>query len=130
MLAECLDLPQVNLVVATEISGANLKVKQELEGGWFQYVTTTMPALLAIQSGINKPRYASLKGIMAMKRKEIKVLSAADLGLPSEEFTPGRVLQRVYFPSKTKETVFIEGSMDEMVTQLLDKLTHDAKVLV
>lgn len=130
MLAECIDLPQVNLVVATEISGANLKVKQELEGGWFQYVTTTMPALLAIQSGINKPRYASLKGIMAMKRKEIKVLSAADLGLPSEEFAPDRVLQRVYFPSKTKETVFIEGSVDEMVTQLLDKLTHDAKVLV
>lgn len=129
MLAELLDLPHVTLVVATEIDGESVKVKQELEGGWFQNVSATLPALLTIQSGINNPRYASLKGIMAMKRKELKEIEPDDLGLDPQKLVPMQTVERLYLPVKSKQTVFLEGSPAEIATQLIDKLTHEAKVL-
>ncbi len=128
MLAELLDMPHVTLVVETELSDGRIKVKQELEGGWFQYVTAQLPVLLTIQSGINKPRYASLRGIMAMKHKEIKAVGAGDLDLPADQWVAGRTLQRLYVPEKTKETVFLEGSPQEVGAALVDHLVNTAKV--
>ena len=129
MLAEQLSLPHVTLVVQTELLDGCIKIKQELEGGWFRHLEADLPALLTIQSGINKPRYASLKGIMAMKRKEIKQVSAADLRLTTDDLTPHQILKRLYVPAKTKETQFLEGSPDEVVAQLVEKLANEAKVL-
>ncbi len=129
MLAEELHLPHVTMVVQTELHNGSLKVKQELEGGWFRQVETRMPALLTIQSGINKPRYASLRGIMAMKKKELRELTAADLDIAATELTPLQTLQRIYLPVKTKETVYLEGAPEEVVAQLVDKLANEAKVL-
>ena len=129
MLAELLDLPHVTLVVATEIDGTSMQVKQELEGGWFQNVTASMPVLLTIQSGINKPRYASLKGIMAMKSKEIKEVLPGGLGIDPQKLQPMQTVGRIYLPVKSKETVFLEGSPAEVAEQLVEKLTNDAKVL-
>ncbi|MFB0515692.1 MAG: electron transfer flavoprotein subunit beta [Candidatus Neomarinimicrobiota bacterium] len=129
MLAEELNLPHVTLVVHTELLDGRLKVKQELEGGWFQHIEVDLPALLTIQSGINKARYASLRGIMAMKSKEIKQLTAADLGLNSSDLMPDQTLQRLYLPPKIKETVFLEGAPEEVAAQLVEKLAHEAKVL-
>jgi len=129
MLAEELDLPHVTLVVQTELLDGQVKVKQELEGGWFQHIEVDLPALLTIQSGINKPRYASLRGIMAMKSKEIKQLTAADLGLDTSDLVPDQTIQRLYVPPKTKETVFLEGAPDEVAAQLVEKLANEAKVL-
>lgn len=129
MLAEQLGLPHVTLVVHTELQDGSIKIKQELEGGWFQHMEADLPALLTIQSGINKPRYASLKGIMAMKKKEIRQISAADLGLSTDDMTPRQILKRIYVPAKTKETQFLEGSPDEVVAQLVEKLANEAKVL-
>lgn len=129
MLAEELQLPHVTMVVQTELLDGGLKVKQELEGGWFRQVETRMPALLTIQSGINKPRYASLRGIMAMKKKELRELTATDLGIPAAKVTPMQTLKRIYLPAKTKETVYLEGAPDEVVAQLVDKLANEAKVL-
>ena len=71
VLAEKLSIPhstiimEVNVDPSTGPDGQSVKVKRELEGGWFQYVTMPLPALLTIQSGINQLRYATLKGIMA-----------------------------------------------------------------
>ncbi|MCH7851813.1 MAG: electron transfer flavoprotein subunit beta/FixA family protein [Candidatus Marinimicrobia bacterium] len=129
MLAQELHLPHVTMVVQTEPLDGGLKVKQELEGGWFRQVETSLPALLTIQSGINKPRYASLRGIMAMKKKELRELSATDLGIPPTELAPMQTLQRIYVPVKTKETVYLEGAPEEVVAQLVDKLANEAKVL-
>jgi electron transfer flavoprotein beta subunit len=129
MLAEELDLPHVTLVVATELMNGRLKVKQEQEGGWFQHVEVDLPALLTIQSGINKPRYASLRGIMAMKSKEIKQLGATELGLSAGDLIPDQTLTRLYLPPREKETTFLEGTPDEMVSQLVEKLANVAKVL-
>ncbi|UCH62780.1 MAG: electron transfer flavoprotein subunit beta/FixA family protein [Fidelibacterota bacterium] len=129
ILAEELDLPHATLVVGTEMLGRRVKVKQEQEGGWFQHIEMDLPALLTIQSGINKPRYASLRGIMAMKKKEIRDLTAADLGLNTSDLTPDQVLVRLYVPPKIKDTAFLEGAPDEIVAQLVEKLTNEAKVL-
>lgn len=129
ILADQLNLPHVTLVVHTEMLDNAVKVKQELESGWFQNVEIDLPAVLAIQSGINKPRYASLRGIMGMKSKEIKQVTAADLGIIAEDIAPLQSIDSIYLPPKTKETLFIDGSPDEIVAELIDQLTNVAKVL-
>ncbi len=72
VLAERLGLPHATIIMEVEVGAAGLRVKRELEGGWFQWVTMPMPAVLTIQSGINQLRYATLKGIMGAKKKEIR----------------------------------------------------------
>ena len=129
MLAEELNLPHVTLVMGTELLDGRVKVKQELEGGWSQHLEVDLPALLTIQSGINKPRYASLRGIMAMKKKEIKQLTAADLGLNADDLVPDKIVVRLYVPPKTKDTIFLKGAPEEVVVQLVEKLANEAKVL-
>ena len=74
ILGEMLGMATATLVMATKIQEGSIKVKRELESGWFQWVTMTTPASITIQSGINQPRYPSLKGIMGAKKKEIKVV--------------------------------------------------------
>ena len=83
------------------VSGSTLRVKRELEGGWFQWLSIPLPALLTIQSGINQLRYATLKGIMAAKKKEIKEVSA-----PAEivERPSHQKIEKVYLPQKMKQT--------------------------
>ena len=76
ILAEGLGLSHATIVMDVQVAGATLRVKRELEGGWFQWVAMPLPALLTIQSGINQLRYATLKGIMAAKKKEIRAVAA------------------------------------------------------
>ena len=85
-----------------------------------------MPAVLSIQSGINKVRYATLKGIMAAKKKEITVIPRESLGV-SVEAT--QKLERIYVPQKTKKTEFITGTPKEAAAKLVEKLRHEARVL-
>ncbi|MFC1480996.1 electron transfer flavoprotein subunit beta/FixA family protein [Candidatus Neomarinimicrobiota bacterium] len=129
MLAEALGLPHITMVVHTDLSGNTIKVRQELESGWFQEAETELPVLLTIQSGINKPRYASLRGIMGMKSKEIKQLGAADLGISAADLPRHQNIHKVYIPVKTKETTFIEGSAEEIAASLVQKLADEAKVI-
>src|SRR5919199_2224039 len=75
ILAEKLGLPHATIIMEVNIQGSELRVKRELEGGWFQWVAMPLPAVLTIQSGINQLRYATLKGIMAAKKKEIRKAS-------------------------------------------------------
>ena len=100
-----------------------LRVKRELEGGWFQYVGLPLPALLTIQSGINQLRYATLKGIMAAKKKEIKKV-APPAGVASRQ----KVLA-LYAPQKAKHTVMIGGSPAEAAKELVRRLREEARVL-
>ena len=104
----------------------HLKLKRELEAGWFQWVELPMPAVLSIQSGINKVRYATLKGIMAAKKKEIAAVSRESLGV-SGELT--QKLEKIYVPQKTKKTEFITGTAKESAAKLIEKLKHDARVI-
>jgi electron transfer flavoprotein beta subunit len=126
LLAELLGLPHATIIMQIDAAGESLKVKRELEAGWFQWVELPLPALLTIQSGINKPRYATLKGIMAAKKKPIETIARESLG---GEAAPTERLEKIYFPQKTKKTEFIEGKPAEAAAKLLEKLRHEARVL-
>src|SRR6188472_220808 len=106
ILAEKLGMPHATIIMEVQKSETGLRVKRELEGGWFQWVALPMPALLTIQSGINQLRYATLKGIMAAKKKEIKKVSPA--AAPQAQ----RVTS-IYFPEKGKKTQMLAGSAAE-----------------
>lgn len=129
ILAERLGLPHSTIIMEIQLEGQALKVKRELEGGWFQWIETEIPALLTIQSGINKPRYATLKGIMAAKSKPIQKVSAADLGLTPEDLAPGLRIAKVYVPERKAQTEFLEGGPKEIAARLVEKLRNDARVL-
>jgi electron transfer flavoprotein beta subunit len=127
ILAELLGLPHATIIMQVEKQETGIRVKRELEEGWFQHVEMPLPAVLAIQSGINKLRYATLMGIKKAKTKEIKRLTPGDLGMaaPSSSIA----LDRVYLPERTKRTQMFEGSPKEAATQLVEKLKFEARVL-
>jgi electron transfer flavoprotein beta subunit len=126
LLAELLGRPHGTIIMAIEVIDNHLKLKRELEAGWFQWVELPLPAVLTIQSGINKVRYATLKGIMAAKKKEITTIARESLGVKHE---PTQRIERIYVPSKTKKTEFITGTPKEAAAKLLEKLKHEARVL-
>ena len=129
ILAELLGLPHATIIMEVQVSDGRLKVKRELEGGWFQWVQMPLPALLTIQSGSNKLRYATLKGIKAAKTKEIRRLTAAELGVPPEALVAKQQLRRMYVPVKTKKTEYIDGQPKEAAAKLVEKLQREARVL-
>jgi electron transfer flavoprotein beta subunit len=129
ILAETLGLSSATIVMEVQPQAPNVRVKRELESGWFQWVTIPMPALLTIQSGINQLRYATLKGIMAAKKKEIREVKAADLGLTAEDLKATQVIEKAYLPQKSKQTELIEGKASEAAAKLVEKLRFEARVL-
>jgi electron transfer flavoprotein beta subunit len=126
LLAELLGLPNATIIMSIEVLDGRMKLKRELEAGWFQWVELPLPAVISIQSGINKVRYASLKGIMAAKKKEIVTIPRESLGITHE---PTEKIERIYVPQKTKKTEFITGTPKEEAAKLLEKLRHEARVL-
>jgi electron transfer flavoprotein beta subunit len=85
-----------------------------------------LPALLSIQSGISKLRYATLMGIKKAKSKEVKRVSAAELGgKPAAAVT----LDRIYLPERTKKTQVFEGDPKEAAAKLVEKLKFEARVI-
>jgi electron transfer flavoprotein beta subunit len=122
VLAEKLSMPHATIIMEVQASESGLRVKRELEGGWFQWVTLPLPAVLTIQSGINQLRYATLKGIMAAKKKEIRKVA------PAAAQANQRIL-RVYFPEKGKKTHMITGSAGDAAKELVTRLRDDARVL-
>jgi electron transfer flavoprotein beta subunit len=129
ILAELLGLPHSTIIMEIQMLGKAVRVKRELEGGWFQWIDLPLPALLTIQSGINKPRYATLKGIMAAKKKPIQKLTPADLGLGPEDLSPRQRIVKLYMPVKAGQTEFLQGSPKEIATRLVDKLKNEARVM-
>ncbi len=129
VLATQLGVPHSTIIMEVLIEAAagegpgRVRVKRELEGGWFQHVAMPLPALLTIQSGINQLRYATLKGIMAAKKKEIKKVALA-APAPSRQ-----KIVALYPPTKVKETVMIGGSPAEAARELVKRLREEARVL-
>lgn len=123
VLAERLGLPHATIIMEVNVGHGDLRVKRELEGGWFQWINLKLPALLTIQSGINQLRYATLKGIMASKKKEIRSVT------PSAMPEPCVRIVKLDVPRKTKQTQMIAGSPAEAAKELLRKLKEDARVL-
>jgi electron transfer flavoprotein beta subunit len=123
ILATRLGVPHSTIIMEVLVEGSALRVKRELEGGWFQHVGMSLPALLTIQSGINQLRYATLKGIMAAKKKEIKKVA------PSESVRSRQNVLALYHPTKSKQTVMIGGSPAEAARELVKRLREEARVL-
>ena len=123
VLAELLGIPHATIIMEVQVGDGRVRVKRELEGGWFQWVSMTTPALLTIQSGINQLRYATLKGIMAAKKKEVRVVE------PAMELVPRHEIVALYVPEKQKKTQLINGSPVEAAAELIKVLREDARVI-
>ncbi len=124
VLAELLGIPHSTIIMEVEVADGQgaVRVKRELESGFFQWVTMPTPALLTIQSGINQLRYATLRGIMAAKKKEIRKLA------PEVAPVSGQRIVGLYVPEKAKQTHFIAGSVPEAARELVRILREDARV--
>jgi electron transfer flavoprotein beta subunit len=126
VLAELLGIPHSTIIMKVEVQGSGIQVKRELENGWFQLIEMPLPAVLTIQSGINKLRYATLMGIKKAKSKEIRRVMLAETG-PAPVATA--LLERVYIPQKSKQTQIFEGDAKTVAAQLVEKLKFEVRVL-
>jgi electron transfer flavoprotein beta subunit len=127
ILAELMGIPHATIVIEVDRSSlnGNLRVKRELESGWYQWFTYQLPALLTIQSGISQIRYASLKGIMAAKKKEIR-----DVAPVVAEFTSAQKIEKVYLPLKTKQTQMLGGGdAKKGAAELVERLKTEVRVI-
>ena len=127
ILAELLGIPHATIVIEVDRTSLNggVRVKRELESGWYQWFTYQLPSLLTIQSGISQIRYASLKGIMAAKKKEIR-----DVTTSVEAFASAATVEKVYMPLKTKQTQMLgNGDAKAGAVELVEKLRTEVRVL-
>ena len=122
VLADKLGIPHATIIMEVQIAEGALRVKRELEGGWFQWIGLPLPALLTIQSGINQLRYATLKGIMAAKKKEIRKVTPEAAGATQQ-------IVALYLPEKGKQTRMIGGPAADAARQLVGRLRDEARVI-
>jgi electron transfer flavoprotein beta subunit len=123
VLAERLGIPHSTIIMDVQVQDGGLRVKRELEGGWFQWITMPLPALLTIQSGINQLRYATLKGIMAAKKKEIRKVP-----MPATVQVSQQIVS-LSLPTRSKQTQMIGGTPAEAAKDLVRRLREEARVL-
>jgi electron transfer flavoprotein beta subunit len=127
ILAEILGWPHATIIMQIEKSDSGIRVKRELEAGFFQFVDMPLPAVLTIQSGINKLRYATLIGIKQAKNKPMRKVTLAEV-----EASVGGNLQKIeklYLPQKSKNTEFLEGPPAEVAKKLVEKLKNELRVI-
>ena len=121
LVGELLGMSTATLAIETEIDKEKIRVKRELESGWFQWVTLGSPASVSIQSGINQPRYPSLKGIMGAKKKEIKIVQ-------SQNAEKNQSIEKVFVPQTSKETEIIDTDLNSTVDRIVEILKSEVKV--
>jgi len=127
VLAELLGWPHATIIMQIEKKDGGIRVKRELESGFFQFVDMPLPAVLTIQSGINKLRYATLIGIKQAKNKPLRKVTYAEV---ASALSPNlQQIQRLYIPQKTKKTEMLDGPPAEIAKKLVDKLRNDVRVL-
>jgi electron transfer flavoprotein beta subunit len=128
LLADFLDLPQVTMAVKIEIGDGQATVEREIEGA-HEVWETSLPAVISAQKGLNDPRYASLKGIVAAKKKTIQALDAAALGLKPDDLAPKTKVTALELPAPRPAVRMIAGDADTQARELLRLLHEEAKVL-
>jgi electron transfer flavoprotein beta subunit len=126
VLAELLGFSHATIVMEVEPQGDRVRVKRELEDGWFQNVSLPLPVVLTIQSGIKKLRYATLMGIKKSKTKEIKTIPSAQLGV---DLKSEAEMERVYLPQRRKQSQILSGNSKQVAQQLVEKLKFEARVI-
>jgi len=128
LIAEWLDLPQVTTAVKLEIADGKAKVEREIEGAR-EVWEASLPAVISAQKGLNEPRYASLKGIMAAKKKPMQVLDAAALGLDAVALAPKTRVVAMELPPPRPPIKMVEGDAETQVNELIRLLHEEAKVI-
>jgi len=128
VVAEELDLPQVSVVIKLDVDGGSFRAEREIEGAR-EVFTGTLPAVVTAQKGLNTPRYASLKGIMAAKKKEIQVRTLASLGISEADLAPRLAVEEITLPPPRTAGKILTGDVAETVPQLVKLLHEEAKVL-
>ena len=121
LVGELLNMSVATLAIETDIDKEKIRVKRELESGWFQWVTLGSSASVTIQSGINQPRYPSLKGIMGAKKKEIKVVQSLIMDKK-------QLVDKVFVPQTSKETEIIDTDLNSAVNRIVEILKTEVKV--
>jgi electron transfer flavoprotein beta subunit len=129
MLAELLGIPHVGNVTKLEVGDGSLSAGRDVEGGQEQ-VESSMPALLTCQKGLNEPRYAALKGIMAAKRKPVEKIEVASLGI-DEGADASYAVRSLELPPPKSEGTIIQGEDDPAgaAAQLVNLLRTEAKAI-
>jgi len=126
VMAELLGMPHSTIIMQVEAREGAIRVKRELENGWFQHIEMPLPAVLAVQSGSNKLRYATLMGIKKARTKEIKRVTPSELGAAPALVA---IIERIYAPHKSKQTQIFEGDARSAAAQLVEKLKFEARIL-
>ena len=128
VVAEQLDLPQVSVVTKLEITDKTFRAERDIEGAQ-EVVEGNLPVVVTAQKGLNTPRLASLKGIMAAKKKTITVQSPADLGLTADELKPRVAVELITMPPSRPPGKILKGEVAETVPQLVKLLHEEAKII-
>jgi electron transfer flavoprotein beta subunit len=125
ILAEMLNIPHATMVKKIELAAGSAKINRELEGGLEEQIEMKLPALFAVQTGINEPRYVSIMGIRKAMQKEIRLMTLADTGLPENDVgTAGSwiKLEKLYAPPVEKQAEFLKGNPDEIAGKITEIL--------
>src|SRR5215813_9173085 len=127
VLAELLGWSHATIIMHIEKMDSGIRVKRELEAGYFQFVEMPLPAVLTIQSGINKLRYATLIGIKQAKNKPLRKVTLDEVKSGLGENL--QKIEKLYIPQKTKKTETLQGSPAEMAKKLVETLRNEVRVL-
>lgn len=127
LLSVQLKLPLAAVVLNAEYAADKIRVKREVEGGMLEVVDLPVPCLISAQKGLNEPRYASLPNIMKAKKKEVKALKAADLGISASD--QKIKLKNFEIPPPKPAGRKLSGDVNAQVAELVKALKNEAKVL-
>jgi electron transfer flavoprotein beta subunit len=132
LLARLLDVPCATAAMSLELLDGAMRVERELENNRLQVVELKLPAVVTVQTGINEPRYASLKGIMAAKKKEVRTVGLKDLGLdPAAVGGAAARLRtvRLATPPKAKGAEILQGKPDEVAREIVRRIREKTGVI-
>lgn len=130
MIAEKLSWPHVTVVSKLTIDGMNAIAERDIDGGAKEIWSVQLPAVFAASKGLNEPRYASLKGIMAAKSKPLSMVTPTDLGLSADQLQPKVVYTKYVVPSETRKMkIFKDQTAQAAAKEVVRLLREEAKVI-
>ena len=129
MLAELLGWAQVTFVNNFETDGATFKATRSVGSGIVEVVTGSLPVVITADKGLNTPRYAKLPAIMKAKKKPVDTPELSDLGLSADDVAPVVSVSNYGLPPERQKGRFIEGEIDQQVSELVRLLREEAKVI-
>jgi electron transfer flavoprotein beta subunit len=128
VVADQLNLPQASVVAKLEIQGKSFRAERDIEGAQ-EIIEGSLPAVITAQKGLNVPRYASLKGIMAAKKKQIAIQPLGALGLTAEDLSPRVSIELMTLPPSRPPGKILKGEVADVVPQLVKLLHEEAKII-